>query len=151
MQMEIRKSDHCYLQTYLTIFIVSDTHEYPSRAGHGYQAGLPMANVATIISKSTFKIIMDYVVIERILFDAILAQIEECAGSIGMLLNRTMPGSLDDWVDNAAAKSMLRLGTRSMQTMRSSGKIGYSIIDGKVFYPMSEIERVLTQSYRSYG
>ena len=34
-----------------------------------------------------------------------------------------------------------------MQTMRSSGKIGYSIIDGKVYYPMSEIDRVLKQSY----
>ncbi len=65
--------------------------------------------------------------------------------------NHFTPRSLDDWVDNNVAQSMLRLGTRSLQTMRSSGKIGYSIIDGKVFYPMSEIDRILIQSYTKDG
>lgn len=34
-----------------------------------------------------------------------------------------------------------------MQSLRSSGRIGYSIIDGKVFYPEKEIARVLNQHY----
>lgn len=94
---------------------------------------------------------MDHVVIERIAFDAILTQIAECVSMIETIIGFLSPRSLDDWVDNNAAKSMLRLGTRSLQTMRSSGKIGYSIIDGKVFYPMSEIDRVLTQFYLKDG
>lgn len=94
---------------------------------------------------------MDYVVIERIVFDAILAQIDECAGAVAGLLKLVTPHSLDDWVDNTVAKSMLKLGTRSLQTMRSSGKIGYSIVDGKVFYPMKEIDRVMTQYYKKDG
>lgn len=94
---------------------------------------------------------MDYIVIERIAFDAILGQIEECSKAIGKFMKLLTPRSLDDWVDNNVAQSMLRLGTRSLQTMRSSGKIGYSIIDGKVFYPMSEIDRILIQSYTKDG
>lgn len=47
--------------------------------------------------------------------------------------------------------AIISIGTRSLQTMRSSGKIGYSIVDGKVFYPVKEIDRVLTQSYKKYG
>ena len=94
---------------------------------------------------------MDYVVIERIVFDAILAQIDECAGAIGVLLKMVTPRSLDDWVDNTVAKSMLKLGARSLQTVRSSGRIGYSIVDGKVFYPMKEIDRVMTQYYKKDG
>lgn len=94
---------------------------------------------------------MDYIVIERIVFDALVSQIADCAHIIEKFMKLLTPRSLDDWVDNNAAKSMLRLGTRSLQTMRSSGKIGYSIIDGKVFYPMSEIDRVLTQSYMKDG
>lgn len=94
---------------------------------------------------------MDYIVIERIVFDALVSQISDCAHTVEKFLKLLTPRSLDDWVDNTAAKSMLRLGTRSLQTMRSSGKIGYSIIDGKVFYPMSEIDRVLTQSYTKDG
>ena len=82
---------------------------------------------------------MDYVVIERIAFDAILVQIDECAGTVRILLKMVTPRSLDDWVDNTVAKSMLKLGTRSLQTMRSSGKIGYSIVDGKVFYPIKRL------------
>ncbi|WP_290393628.1 hypothetical protein [uncultured Duncaniella sp.] len=44
--------------------------------------------------------------------------------------------------------AIISIGTRSLQTMRSSGKIGYSIVDGKVFYPVKEIDRVLTKSYK---
>lgn len=94
---------------------------------------------------------MDYIVIERIVFDALVSQIMDCAHTVEKFMRLLTPRSLDDWVDSTAAKSMLRLGTRSLQTMRSSGKIGYSIIDGKVFYPMSEIDRVLTQSYTKDG
>lgn len=90
---------------------------------------------------------MDYIVIERIAFDTLVSQIADCAHAVEKFMKLLTPRSLDDWVDNTAAKSMLRLGTRSLQTMRSSGKIGYSVIDGKVFYPMSEIDRVLTKSY----
>lgn len=94
---------------------------------------------------------MDYVVIERVVYDAILARIDECAGRLEALMRLYSSRNLDEWVDNDTAQSILRLGLRSMQTMRSSGKIGYSIIDGKVFYPMSEIDRLLKLSYVEDG
>ncbi len=94
---------------------------------------------------------MDYVVIERVVYDAILARVDECARGLEALMGLYAPRNLDGWVDNESAQSILKLGLRSMQTMRSSGKIGYSIIDGKVFYPMSEIDRVLKQSYVNDG
>lgn len=94
---------------------------------------------------------MDYVIIERVVYDAILARVDECARGLEALMRLYAPKNLDDWVDNESAQSILKLGLRSMQTMRSSGKIGYSIIDGKVFYPMSEIDRVLKLSYVNYG
>ncbi len=94
---------------------------------------------------------MDYVVIERVVYDAILARVDECARGLKVLMRLYAPRNLDDWVDNESAQSILKLGLRSMQTMRSSGKIGYSIIDGKVFYPMSEIDRLLKLSYVEDG
>lgn len=94
---------------------------------------------------------MDYIVMERIIFDALLSQIADCAHTVEKFMKLITPRSLDDWIDNNAAKSLLRLGTRSLQTMRSSGRIGYSIIDGKVFYPMGEIDRVLNQSHTKDG
>lgn len=94
---------------------------------------------------------MDYIVMERIVFDALVSQIADCTHTVEKFMKLITPRSLDDWIDNNAAKSLLRLGTRSLQTMRSSGKIGYSIIDGKVFYPMGEIYRVLNQYYTKDG
>ncbi len=94
---------------------------------------------------------MDYVVIERVVYDAILARVDECARELEALMRLYAPRNLDDWVDNESPQSILRLGLRSMQTMRSSGKIGYSIINGKVFYPMSEIDRLLKLSYVEDG
>lgn len=94
---------------------------------------------------------MGYVVIERVVYDAILARIDECAGRLEALMRLYAPRNPDDWVGNNTAQSILKLGLRSLQTMRSSGKIGYSIIDGKVFYPMSEIDRLLKLSYVEHG
>lgn len=94
---------------------------------------------------------MDYVVIERVVYDAILARVDECARGLESLMRLYAPKNPDDWVDNNTAQSILKLGLRSLQTMRSSGKIGYSIIDGKVFYPMSEIDRLLKLSYVKDG
>ena len=94
---------------------------------------------------------MDYVVIERVVYDAILARIDECAKGLETLMKGFMPKKLDDWVDNESAQSILKLGLRSLQNMRSSGKIGYSIIDGKAFYPMKEIDRLLKLSYVPNG
>ena len=76
---------------------------------------------------------------------------EDGARGLEALMRLYAPKNLDDWVDNESAQSILKLGLRSMQTMHSSGKIGYSIIDGKFFYPMSEIDRVLKQSYVNDG
>ena len=101
--------------------------------------------------KSKNKNIMDYVVIERVVYDAILARVDECAGRLEALMRLYAPRNLDEWVDNDTAQSILRLGLRSLQTMRSSGKIGYSIIDGKAFYPMKEIDRLLKLSYVPNG
>lgn len=56
---------------------------------------------------------MDYVVIERIVFDALVSQIADCAHTVEKFMKMITPRSLDDWVDNNVAGSMLRLGTRS--------------------------------------
>lgn len=48
----------------------------------------------------------------------------------------------EDWIDNDAAQAILQRNARSLQTLRSSGQIGYTTIDGKVYYPASEIGRL---------
>lgn len=89
---------------------------------------------------------MDYVMIERHLFDALLRGVRECRLALDAALS-AIGCHRKGWVDNNSAKAILQRSARTMQLLRYSGRIGYSIIDGKVFYPEKEIARVLNQHY----
>ena len=89
---------------------------------------------------------MDYIMIERHLFDALVRGVRECRSVLDATLS-VVGYHRNGWVDNNSAQAILQRSTRTMQSLRSSGRIGYSIIDGKVFYPEKEIARVLNQHY----
>lgn len=89
---------------------------------------------------------MGYVMIERHLFDALVRGVCECRSMMDAALS-IVGRHRDGWVDNNSAQAILQRSTRTMQSLSSSGRIGYSIIDGKVFYPETEIARVLDQHH----
>ena len=89
---------------------------------------------------------MDYIMIECSLFDALVKGVRDCRSALEVALSK-IGCRRNGWVDNTTAQSILQRSTRTMQSLRSSGRIGYSIIDGKVFYPENEIVRILNQHY----
>ena len=91
---------------------------------------------------------MDYIMIERTLFDALVRGVRECRSTLSTALSAIVINR-KGWVDNATAQTILQRSTRTMQSLRSSGRIGYSIVEGKVFYPESEISRMLNKHYVS--
>lgn len=91
---------------------------------------------------------MEFIMIERTLYDAPVRGVRECRTTLTSVLS-AIGATRNGWVDNASAQSILQRSTRTMQSLRSSGRIGYSIIEGKVFYPESEITRMLNQHYIS--
>jgi hypothetical protein len=105
-----------------------------------------MVNVTTFLFTAKPNIDMDYVMIERHLFDALVRGVRECCSALDTALS-PVGCHRNGWVDNNSAQVILQRSTRTMQSLRSSGRIGYSIIDGKVFYPEKEIARVLNQHY----
>lgn len=94
---------------------------------------------------------MDYILIERAIFNAIVERITEYSAMLDKIKSRLGRNNFGNWVDNERAQRLLHRGKRSLQTLRSSGKIGYTIIDGKVMYPIKEIDRYLKQSYAKDG
>ena len=91
---------------------------------------------------------MDYIMTERTLFDALVRGVRECRSTLSTALSAIVINR-KGWIDNATAQTILQRSTRTMQSLRSSGRIGYSIVEGKVFYPESEISRMLNQHYVS--
>lgn len=89
---------------------------------------------------------MEYILIEKYVFEAFVGQLKDCAIEVSRLKQNYGIKPLDDWIDNKTAQRLLNRGQRTLQTLRSTGKLGYSIIEGKVFYPRTELLRYLAQS-----
>lgn len=48
------------------------------------------------------------------------------------------------WVSNDEAAALLEVSTRTLQRLRSSGEITYSIRGGRAWYTLAEIQRVMS-------
>ncbi len=113
-----------------------------------------MANVANlnfqclILHPTGF---MDYIIIEKAIFSVMVERIIEYSAKLEMVMTRLGCSPFGNWVDNERTQKLLHRGKRSLQTLRSSGKIGYAIIDDKVMYPRKEIDRYLKQPYTKDG
>ena len=94
---------------------------------------------------------MDYIMIERTVYDAMVTALKECRQMLTTALCRLSHNRRQEWIDNHSAQAILCRSQRSMAMLRTEGKIGYTIIEGKVFYPANEIGRYLTNNYERYG
>jgi len=86
---------------------------------------------------------MEYITIERSVIDAMVATLAECRSILGKAIRRLSGNERQELIDNISAQSILRQSQRGMTLLRMGGKIGYSIIEGKVYYPTEEIGRLL--------
>ena len=71
--------------------------------------------------------------IERTVYDAMVTALKECRKVLATALCRLSYNSCQGWIDNHSAQGILRRSQRSMATLRADGKIGYTLIEGKVF------------------
>lgn len=86
---------------------------------------------------------MEYITIERGVYDAMVSTLAECRSILAKAIRHLSGNERQEWIDNISAQSILRRSQRGMTLLRMEGKIGYSIIEGKVYYPADEIGRLL--------
>lgn len=53
----------------------------------------------------------------------------------------------ETWIDSQAVMQALGLGKRSLQTLRDNGTLPYSRINGKFYYKVSDIAKLLDKNY----
>lgn len=51
------------------------------------------------------------------------------------------------WIDGQVVMQTLHISKRSLQSLRDSGTLPYSRINGKFYYKVSDIERLLEDNY----
>lgn len=93
---------------------------------------------------------MDYIMIERTVYDAMVSALYECQELLAKSVNKLSGNMRQEWIDNHSAQAILCRSQRSMAMLRTEGKIGYALIEGKVFYPANEIGKLLTNNYDRY-
>lgn len=54
----------------------------------------------------------------------------------------------EELLDNQDVLQMLKISSRSLQRYRSSGKLAYYTISGKLYYKLSDIQQFIRDSFR---
>ncbi len=55
---------------------------------------------------------------------------------------------LDQWYDNFDVMKKLHISQRTLQTLRSNGKLPFAKMGGKCYYKESDLQLLLEESYR---
>lgn len=53
----------------------------------------------------------------------------------------------DSWIDNQDVLQTLHISKRTLQTFRKNGTLPYSKVQGKFYYKVSDIEKLLQSNY----
>ena len=77
---------------------------------------------------------MEYITIERSVFDAMVATLAECRSILGKAIRRLSGNERQEWIDNISAQSILRRSQRGMTLLRMEGEIGRLLYNCKVDY-----------------
>jgi hypothetical protein len=86
---------------------------------------------------------MEVITVESQAFKDLTAKINTIAKFVAAIQSKAEEEPEDGWVDSYEVCTFLKISGRTLQRLRSSHTINYSQIRGKVFYRISEIQRLL--------
>ncbi|WP_270533030.1 helix-turn-helix domain-containing protein [Segatella copri] len=55
---------------------------------------------------------------------------------------------LSEWHDNYEVMEMFHISARTLQTLRSKGKLPFAKMGGRCYYKESDLQRLMEESYR---
>ena len=65
-----------------------------------------------------------------------------------MVMKRTRANTLlQSWIDGQEVMDTLKISKRTLQSMRTSGVLPYSRLNGKIYYKVSDLEHILNENY----
>ena len=65
-----------------------------------------------------------------------------------LVMKRTRANTLlQSWIDGQEVMDTLKISKRTLQSMRTSGVLPYSRLNGKIYYKVSDLEHILNENY----
>jgi hypothetical protein len=88
---------------------------------------------------------MEVVTIDSQAYKELVSKINAIAKFVVDHQDNDMSNPDDMWVDSYEVCTFLKISERTLQRLRSSRLISYSIISGKSYYTIAEIKRMLNE------
>lgn len=86
---------------------------------------------------------MEIVCIELPAWEKLKRQIRTLTADVAALKELYCSHPRDGWMDSADVCRTLGISKRTLQTWRNNGKIPFSMLGGKVYYHMADIDNLL--------
>jgi hypothetical protein len=89
---------------------------------------------------------MEVITIESQAYKELTSKISTIAKFVTAAQSKAEEQPEDSWVDSYEVYTFLKISSRTLQRLRSANAISYSKIRGKVFYKISEVQRLLNEN-----
>ena len=87
---------------------------------------------------------MDIVAIERFSFDSFRKKLEQIVSwADNTSLSPSDMRIEKEWIEGRALAASLNIPLRTLQSLRESGKLSFSTVGKKVYYKVSEVQKLL--------
>ena len=95
------------------------------------------------IQKSKNDLKMETVIIAKEQFDELLSRVDK----IQTILQEKQKTPQDIFLDNVDFMNLMHISKRTAQSWRNENRINFSQISGKIYYRMSDIQKLLDSNY----
>jgi hypothetical protein len=89
---------------------------------------------------------MEVITIEAQAFKELMAKINTIAKFVASMQAKADNEPADGWVDSYEVCTFLKVSEKTLQRLRATNSVTYSRIRGKVFYKISEIQRLMDEN-----
>ena len=87
---------------------------------------------------------MEIINIEAHTYNEMMDRFEEFVRKVDDLCNRSGNKTMGKWLDSQDVCVILNISPRSLQTLRESGKLAYTLVGRKTFYKAEDVESVIS-------
>ncbi len=89
---------------------------------------------------------MEIVSIEKEVFEKMVSRFKTFVNEMEQIHQNHQGKTMGEWVDNQDVCFILNISPRTLQSYRDSGKIGFSKINHKVYYKLSDIQAFIEEN-----
>ena len=86
---------------------------------------------------------MEAIILSKDQFNELISKIEE----ISVKINSTRTARTETYLNNKQFMEMLGVSLRTAQSWRDEGKITFSQVGNKIYYKLSDVEKLLQEHY----